>query len=91
MSMAVMPKLATQHKSLAGGENMKTIIIEMDENKNAQLFKPDNMMHMECVSLLIGVAAHYYQQVRHIASINEATVKMAAEILQGVGSTARVH
>ena len=70
---------------------MKTIIIEIDEKQQAQLFKPDNMMHMECVSLLIGVAAHYYKQVRHIASINEATVKMAEEILQRVGSTARIH
>ena len=70
---------------------MKTIILEIDENQNAQLFKPDNMMHMECVSLLIGVAAHYYQQARHIASLDEATVKMAAAILQSVGSTARIH
>ena len=91
MSMAVMPKLATQHKSLAGGEDMKTIIIEMDENKNAQLFKPDSMMPAECISLLIDVAAHYYKQVQHIASIDEAAVKMAVDILQSVGSTARVH
>ena len=39
MSMAVMPKLATQHKSLAGGENMKTIIIEMDENKKRPIIQ----------------------------------------------------
>lgn len=70
---------------------MKTIIIEIDENQQAQLFKPDNMMPAECVSLLIGAAAHYYQQARHIASLDEATVKMAAEILRSVGSFARVH
>lgn len=70
---------------------MKTIIIEIDENQQAQLFKPDNMMPAECISLLIDTAAHYYQQAQHIASFDEATVKMAAAILQSVGSFARVH
>ena len=37
------------------------IILKIDNNKNAHILKPNNMKHMECINLLIGVAVWYYK------------------------------
>ena len=62
----------------------KTIIIEVDENKNANLFAQDGMTPMECINLLISTAAWYYKELRGIVSIDKATEAMGIEILQSI-------
>ena len=63
---------------------MKKIIIEVDENKDAQLLKPDSMDHMEAINLLLVVAVWYYKGYCGIASINEATREVGAGLIKAV-------
>lgn len=62
----------------------RTLIIEVDENKNASLLAQDDMTLMECINLLISTAAWYYKELRGIVSIDKATEAMGIEILQSI-------
>ena len=63
---------------------MKKIILEIDENKNAQVLKADSMEHMECINLLMATAVWYYKEYCGIASINEATREVGAGLIKSV-------
>lgn len=63
---------------------MKKIILEIDENKNAQVLKADSMEHMECINLLMATAVWYYKEYYGIASINEATRAVGAGLIKSV-------
>lgn len=63
---------------------MKKIIIEVDENKDAQLLKLDSMDHMDTINLLLAVAVWYYKEYCGIASINEATREVGAGLIEAV-------
>ena len=63
---------------------MKKIILEVDENKDAQLLKMDSMGDMECINLLLATAVWYYKEYRGIASINEATREVGARLIKSV-------
>lgn len=63
---------------------MKKIILEIDENKDAQLLKPDSMNHREAINLLLATAVWYYKGYYGIASINEATREVGAGLIKSV-------
>lgn len=58
---------------------MKRIILEIDENKNAQVLKADSMEHMECINLLLAAAA----------SINEVTRELGAGLIKSIDKIRR--
>ena len=63
---------------------MKKIILEVDENKDAQLLKLDSMDHMETINLLLATAVWYYKEYCGIDSINEATREVGAGLIKSV-------
>ena len=86
-------ELASQHKPRPGGKdnNMKKIIyLKVDENKNAEVLKPDSMEAKECISLMLGAAVWYYKQHYNVGSIEKATAKVGVELLNSVGIPTKI-
>ena len=63
----------------------KIIALKVDENKNAEVLKPDSMEAKECISLMLGAAVWYYKQHYNVGSIEKATAKVGLELLNFVG------
>ena len=63
----------------------KIIYLKVDENKNAEILKPDSMEANECISLMLDAAVLYYKQHYNVGSIEKATAKVGLELLNFVG------
>ena len=63
----------------------KTIVLKVDENKNAEILKPDSMEAKECINLMLAAAVWYYKQHYNAGSIEKATAKVGLELLNFVG------
>ena len=63
----------------------KIIVLKVDENKNAEILKPDNMGAKECINLMLAAAVWYYKQHYNVGSIEKATAKVGLELLNFVG------
>ena len=63
----------------------KIIYLKVDENKNAEILKPDNMGAKECINLMLAAAVWYYKQHYNVGSIEKATAKVGLELLNFVG------
>ena len=63
----------------------KTIVLKVDENKNAEILKPDSMGAKECIDLMIAAAVWYYKQHYNVGSIEKATAEVGVELLRSVG------
>ncbi len=69
---------------------MKVIVLKVDENKNAHVFKPDDMEAKECINLMLDAAIFYYKQYRNIKTLERATVQVAAGLLNGLGIPTKI-
>ena len=63
----------------------KIIYLEVDENKNAEVLKPDSMGAKECINLMLAAAVWYYKQHYNVGSIEKATAEVGVELLRSVG------
>ena len=63
----------------------KIIALKVDENKNAEVLKPDSMEAKECIDLMIAAAVWYYKQHYNVGSIEKATAEVGVELLRSVG------
>ena len=63
----------------------KTIVLKVDENKNAEILKPDSMEAKECINLMIAAAVWYYKQYYNVGSIEKATAEVGVGLLNSVG------
>ncbi|MGM9581165.1 MAG: hypothetical protein ACI3U2_08025 [Anaerovibrio sp.] len=68
---------------------MKVIVLKVDENKNANVFKPDSMDPNECINLMLAAAVWYYKQYYNINSIKKATAEVGEGLLNSVGIPAK--
>lgn len=50
----------------------KIIVLKVDENKNAEVLKPDSMEAKECIDLMIAAAVWYYKQYYNVGSIEKS-------------------
>ena len=64
----------------------KIIVLKVDENKNAEVLKPDSMGAKECINLMLAAAVWYYKQHYNVGSIEKATAKVGLELLNFVVS-----
>ena len=64
----------------------KIIALKVDENKNAEVLKPNSMEAKECISLMLDAAVWYYKQHYNVGSIEKATAKVGLELLNFVVS-----
>ena len=64
---------------------MKVIVLKVDENKNAEVLKPDSMEAKECINLIIAAGVWYYKQYYNVGSIEKATAKVGLQLLNFVG------
>lgn len=63
----------------------KIIYLEVDENKNAEVLKPDSMGAKECINLMLAASVWYYKQHYNVGSIEKATAEVGVELLRSVG------
>ena len=63
----------------------KIIALKVDENKNAEVLKPDSMEAKECIDLMIAAAVWYYKQHYNVGSIEKATAEVGVGLLNSVG------
>ena len=68
----------------------KTIVLKVDENKNAEILKPDSMEAKECINLMLAAAVWYYKQHYNVGSIEKATAKVGVELLNSVGIPTKI-
>ena len=69
---------------------MKVIVLKVDENKNAEVLKPDSMEAKECINLIIAAGVWYYKQYYNVGSIEKATAEVAVGLLNAVGITTKI-
>ena len=51
----------------------KIIYLKVDENKNAEVLKPDSMEAKECISLMLGAAVWYYSTPQMLFSVSRGS------------------
>ena len=68
----------------------KIIVLKVDENKNAEILKPDSMEAKECINLMLAAAVWYYKQHYNVGSIEKATAEVGVELLRSVGIPTKI-
>ena len=68
----------------------KIIVLKVDENKNAEVLKPDSMEAKECINLMLAAAVWYYEQHYNVGSIEKATAEVGVELLRSVGIPTKI-
>ena len=63
----------------------KIIYLKVDENKNAEVLKPDSMEAKECINLMLAAAVWYYKQYYNVGLIKKATAEVGVGLLNSVG------
>ena len=68
----------------------KIIVLKVDENKNAEVLKPDSMEAKECINLMLAAAVWYYKQHYNVGSIEKTTAEVGVGLLNSVGIPTKI-